>query len=174
MTILGNVFISIGSNINPHKNILYALQRLKEEAALKRVSNFYRSAALYRPNDPFFLNGMAVVQTLMTPRDLKYNVLRRIEEETGRERTADAYAPRSLDLDICVFGDLVINEEGLIVPDPDIQNRPFLAVPLLELEPKLILPDSKRALADVVRCMETGGLEVDEAFSLQVKEMFCR
>lgn len=168
------VFLSIGSNINPQKNILYALHRLREEVALLKVSNFYRSAALYRPNDPFFLNGMAVVQTFMTPRDLKYNVLRRIEEETGRERTADAYAPRSLDLDICVFGDLVIHEDGLIIPDPDIQNRSFLAVPLLELEPSLILPDIKRPISDIVCGMETGNLAVDEEFSLQVKERFCR
>ena len=77
-------------------------------------------------------------------------MLRRIESELGRVRSADRYAPRTIDLDLLLYGDLVIDEPGLRIPDPDIRIRPFIAVPLLELEPGLVMPDTGEAIAGLI------------------------
>jgi 7,8-dihydro-6-hydroxymethylpterin-pyrophosphokinase len=77
------------------------------------------------------------------------SVLRRIEHDLGRIRTDDKYAPRTIDLDILVYDDLVVETDGVVIPDPEIANRPFLAIPLCELDPGLTLPDSGLAVCDL-------------------------
>jgi len=77
----------------------------------------------------------------------------------GWKRTADKYAPRPIDLDVLLHGAAVVREPDLTLPDPDILERPFVAVPLWELAPDLALPGSGRRLADVVGAMSKAGLE---------------
>ena len=141
-------YIAVGSNMEPEKNLPAALARLIQRVRVVAVSTMYRTPALDRPHQPDFVNGVWSVETRHTPRDLKYTVLRPIEEALGRVRTADAYADRPIDLDIALYGAQVIEEQGLIIPDPDILRRPFLAVPLLELVPDLVLPGSGVRLSE--------------------------
>ncbi len=74
----------------------------------------------------------------------------------GRTRTADRFAPRTIDLDIILYGQQVINEQDMVIPDPDISRRSFVAVPLLELAPDLILPGSGTELftLKIIKCKE--------------------
>lgn len=136
------VFVSVGSNVDPEKNVTRALRLLNHEVGIRAVSTFYRTPALNRPQDPPFINGVVEVGDALGPVDLK-NLLQNIERAVGRERTADRYAPRTLDLDLLLYGDQTI-------PHPDIRERPFVAIPLLELAPDLIVPDSGTALRSVV------------------------
>lgn len=154
----GGVYIAFGSSIDPEQNIPDALDLLNARCAVLAVSRMYRSRALDRPGDPDFVNGVCEVRTALPPRALKYDILREIERRLGRVRTKDAYAPRTIDLDIALYRDAVIEEPGLAVPDPDIASRPFLAVPLLELAPDLVLPGTGVRLADAVRGMDAGEL----------------
>ena len=71
-------------------------------------------------------------------------MLRTIENGLHRNRESDKYASRTIDLDLLLFGNMVIHEEGLTIPDPDIYNRSFIAFPLSELNPDLIMPDTKK------------------------------
>jgi 7,8-dihydro-6-hydroxymethylpterin-pyrophosphokinase len=71
---------------------------------------------------------------------LKFEVLRRIEAALGRRRGPDKYAPRPIDLDLLLYGDSVVEEPDLVLPDPDLRTRPFLAAALQELAPGLIEP----------------------------------
>lgn len=144
------VYIGVGSNIEPEVNIVAAVRALKDRARLSAVSTFYLTPALERTDAPPFYNGVLEVETKLPPRELKFGVLRAIEEGLGRMRTADKYAPRTIDLDIIVYDDAVLREPDLIVPDPDIESRAFVAVPLLELRPDLLLPDSGRRLGEAV------------------------
>jgi 2-amino-4-hydroxy-6-hydroxymethyldihydropteridine diphosphokinase len=142
-------YVSVGSNIEPQENILSALDLLMARETVTGTSTFYRTEPLGRPEQEWFANGIWQIWTDTSPRDLKFGVLRHIEERLGRVRTADRYAARTIDLDIALYGDRVITEADLVVPDPDILERPFLAVPLLELGPDTVLPGSEVPLAEL-------------------------
>lgn len=143
------VFLSVGSNIRPEENVRRALLFLSREVPLEAVSTFYVTAPLERPDQPAFYNGVVRGRTPLPPTVLKFQVLRDIEARLGRRREADRYAPRPIDLDILLYGDWVVESEDLVIPDPEIAQRPFLAVPLYELAPDLVLPGSGRPLREI-------------------------
>lgn len=87
----------------------------------------------------------------------------------GRIRTEDKYAPRTIDLDILLYGDQVIQEPDLKIPDPDLYRRPFLAIALLELAPQLRLPDSGSLLAELDLVHRESGISPVEGFTQQLK-----
>lgn len=134
------VYIGVGSNIDPDLNIPKALKRLCREATVTGVSIFYRCAALGRPTQAPFTNGVFRVLWNDGPEALKTECLRGIETRLGRQRGSDRYADRTIDLDILLFGDRRIGTDGVVVPDPDIMRRPFIYIPLLELAPDIVVP----------------------------------
>ncbi len=146
---MAEVFISVGSNIRPAENVRRALHLLGRLVPLEALSTFYATPPLGRPDQPPFYNGVVKGQTDLPPGILKFQVLRDIEARLGRQREADQYAPRPIDLDILLYGDWVEESEGLVLPDPQIAERPFLALPLYELAPNLVLPGSGRPLREI-------------------------
>ena len=146
---MARVFVSVGSNVDPEANVRRAMRLLQRELGIRAVSTFYRTPALNRPADPPFVNGVVEVGDALGPLEVKKR-LRQIEQALGRERTADRFAPRTVDLDLIIYGDEVMSSDELKLPHPDIVERPFVAIPLLELAPDLILPDSRRPLRSVV------------------------
>jgi 2-amino-4-hydroxy-6-hydroxymethyldihydropteridine diphosphokinase len=149
------VYLGVGTNINPIENILKAAHLLSKRVSLLGSSGFYRSKAVGRENQPDFVNGVFKIGTDMTPVDLKFKVLRVIEQRLGRMRTADKNAPRPMDLDILLYDDLVLDEQGITIPDPQITRYPFVFVPLLELAPGLVLPAEEKKLADLVNVSDS-------------------
>ncbi len=164
------VYIAFGSSIDPEHNVPRALELLAEKMELQAIATLYRTPALERPGDPDFVNGVCAIETDLDPRTLKFGVLRVIEETLGRVRGADAYAPRTVDLDIAVYGEVVVNEPGLRIPDPDIRTRAFLAVPLWELEPALILADTGETIGSVVERVDRSGLRPDAVLTKTIRE----
>ena len=152
-------FIAVGSNIDPAENIPRAMDHLLRALTVTGVSTFYWTEPLDRPDQGRFANGIIRVETDSTPRELKFDVLRPVEAALGRVRTDDAYAARTIDLDVALFGDQVSHETDLILPDPDILERPFLAAPLLELAPGLTLPGSSAPLAEQPVAVTTDDME---------------
>jgi len=134
------IFIAIGSNIEPELNIPRALKLLSEKVRLFALSTFYSSAPEDSPGSPPFYNGAAEITTELEPMDIKWKVLRPIEEVLGRVRTADKNSPRTMDLDLLLYGNRVIADPRLTLPDPGILDYPFVAIPLAELAPRLIPP----------------------------------
>jgi dihydroneopterin aldolase/2-amino-4-hydroxy-6-hydroxymethyldihydropteridine diphosphokinase len=141
-------YIGVGSNIDPDANILWALRLLAGEMKLTDVSTFYITQPLGAPGSPHFYNGVVAGMTDLGVSGLRHLLLH-IETEVGRQRTEDKYAPRPIDLDLLLLDDEVAEGEGWRVPHPDVRVRAFVAVPLLELAPDLILPDSGRPLCDI-------------------------
>jgi 2-amino-4-hydroxy-6-hydroxymethyldihydropteridine diphosphokinase len=133
-------YIGLGSNVSPQANIPRALELLSQAVRLSALSTFYRTAPVGPSGQPPFVNGVAQVRTDLPPRPLKFEVLRRIEAALGRRRGPDKYAPRPIDLDVLLYGDLIVDEPDLVLPDPDLRTRPFLAAALLELAPAMVLP----------------------------------
>ena len=134
-------FIGVGSNIGPEDNIREALRRLAQSTSLVSISTFYREPAIGHPEEPEFYNGVVAIDTDLPPATLKWQVLRPIEAALGRQRGPDRYASRTIDLDLLLYGDSALSSGELILPDPDIRKRPFIAIPLYEIAPALMLPD---------------------------------
>jgi len=144
---LADAFVAVGSNINPGENIPRALTMLNARLPIIGVSNFYKTAAVGVAGQPDFFNGVVKIKTVLRPRGIKFDILRKIEEELGRVRTADKFAARTIDLDLILCGNLVVDEPWLALPDQSIRSYSFVAVPLLELAPDLILPDTGAPLS---------------------------
>jgi len=125
-------FIAVGSNIEPQKNIAVALVALAEEANVISSSTFYRTEPIGRSEQPPFINGVWQVGTTVQPERIRSDLLCPIEEMLGRQRTADKFAPRTIDLDLVLYDDLVRNDADLKLPHPDIV-RPFVHGPIREL-----------------------------------------
>lgn len=135
-------YIGLGSNLGDSRQILG--QAMAEIGALDAVeliarSSLYRSRPLGPQDQPDFLNAVVGVLTTRAPADL-LAALRAIEERHGRRRTGERWGPRTLDLDLLVFGRRVIDEPGLTVPHPRIAERNFVLLPLAEIAPHLEVP----------------------------------
>lgn len=168
------VYIGVGSNVDPELNIPAALGFLKSKGRITGVSTFYRTSPVGPDGAPPFYNGVICLDTCFQPRELKFEVLRSIEDALGRVRCGDKCAPRPIDLDIALYGESTINEPDLIVPDPEIVARAFLAVPLLELDPDIVLPGTNARLADVVQSLDVGSMTtLDEFTQILRREIGC-
>ncbi len=165
MSITSPILIAFGSNIDPLANLWHGLWRLHTEIGLCAISTVYRTPALPDPEargpSPDFLNGAVRVETLYDPLTLK-KVLRNIEIALHRVRSPWHHAPRTLDLDIALMGHCTLQTEALILPDPDILHRPFLAIPLAELAPHYLHPVARVPLSQIATRFPDR-LTVDEA-----------
>ena len=145
-------YIAIGSNLaSPLEQVNAALKALGDipESRILAVSSFYRTPPLGPQDQPDYLNAAVALKTTLAPEEL-LNHTQRIELQQGRVRKAERWGPRTLDLDIMLFGNEVINTERLTVPHYDMKNRGFMLWPLFEIAPDLHFPDGPalRAVLD--------------------------
>lgn len=136
-------YIAIGSNLaSPLEQVNAAIQALGEipQSRIVALSSFYRTPPLGPQDQPDYLNAAVALETSLSP-DALLDHTQRIELQQGRVRKAERWGPRTLDLDIMLFGDAVINTERLTVPHYDMKNRGFMLWPLFEIAPELVFPD---------------------------------
>ena len=137
------VFVGLGSNLGDREGTLRAavgrLRHLPETAVL-RVSTLRNTDPVGNVDQPRFLNGVVALETGLSARQLLGRLLE-LERSFGRDRTSvPAQGPRTLDLDLLLYGDDVIDEPGLEVPHPRLHERRFVLEPLAELDPSLEVP----------------------------------
>lgn len=133
-------FIGLGSNQdNPVAQLDDAVSRLQRWSgiSLLAVSGYYGSAPVGPQDQPDFVNAVAEVSTSLSPLEL-LQALQKMEDQQGRIRT-ERWGPRTLDLDILLYGELNIGEPELTVPHPEMLNRLFVLAPLMDLAPDLVL-----------------------------------
>ena len=150
---LTDAFIGLGSNLeNPVAQLAGAIAELAAlpDTQLVAQSPFYRSKPVGPQDQPDFINGCVWLQTSLDPLDL-LDQLQAIEQAHGRERLQH-WGPRTLDLDMLLFGDRVIDHSRLPVPHKELPNRDFVLRPLLDLEQQLTLPDGRRLTELLVQC----------------------
>lgn len=138
-------YIAIGSNLaSPLEQVNAAVKAIGDipESCILAVSSFYRTPPLGPQDQPDYLNAAVALETALAPEEL-LNHTQRIELQQGRVRKAERWGPRTLDLDIMLFGNQVINTERLTVPHYDMKNRGFMLWPLFEIAPELIFPDGE-------------------------------
>ncbi|HFK7269268.1 TPA: 2-amino-4-hydroxy-6-hydroxymethyldihydropteridine diphosphokinase [Enterobacter asburiae] len=136
-------YIAIGSNLaSPLEQVNAAVQALGEipQSKIVAVSSFYRTPPLGPQDQPDYLNAAVVLETALDAETLLDNT-QRIELQQGRVRKAERWGPRTLDLDIMLFGHETISTERLTVPHYDMKNRGFMLWPLFEVAPDLLFPD---------------------------------
>lgn len=132
------VHVAAGSNVQPMVNLRRALDVLARQFPDLRCSRAYRNAAVGFEGDDF-VNLVAEFDTSLSVHDVLAN-LYAAEAACGRERNAPRWAPRSMDLDILLYGDRVCEEPGLVLPRPDLLRRAYMLGPMAELAPDLIHP----------------------------------
>jgi dihydroneopterin aldolase/2-amino-4-hydroxy-6-hydroxymethyldihydropteridine diphosphokinase len=155
---VNRAFISLGSNIAPERHLPQAVQRLAERCRLLATSPVYETKPVGKADQPHFLNAAVLVETDLSAFELKTQVLQPIEQELGRVRTADKNAPRTIDLDISLFGDQVLEVGGRHIPDPEILEFPHIARPLADLAPQQVHPEAGQTLLEIAVSVPAGGL----------------
>lgn len=167
-----DTFISVASNVDPERHIEAALSALTAYAPLRGISTFYVTEPIGRTEQPAYYNGVVRLESKDAPAVLKEHVLRRIEQQLGRVRGADRYAPRTIDLDILLMGSLVQTTPTLTLPDPDLLTRPFLAAAVLDIAPQTMVPGLAVPLASRLPDGLRDALTPAVDFSRQMKERF--
>lgn len=138
-------YIAIGSNLaSPLAQARAAVEALDGLPQTRRValSAFYRTPPLGPQDQPDYLNAAVALETALEPETLLEST-QRIELEQGRTRKAERWGPRTLDLDIMLFGNRTIATPRLTVPHYDMKNRMFMLWPLFEIAPDLVFPDGQ-------------------------------
>ena len=169
---MARAFIGIGSNIEPAENVWAAIRSLAQKTHLVGISMVYCTDALDRPEQPPYYNCVVEIETEAPPAEVKHGILRTIENDLGRKRTEDKYAPRTIDLDLIVYGDLTMDAEGIKLPDPEILERPFLAIPLFELAPDMVLAGYGLRIGEIAAKLPQDGMKpLKDYVKLLRKEM---
>ncbi len=155
---MSEVFVAIGSNLadplGQARRAVSALAALPE-TELQQASSFYSSRPMGPADQPDYVNAVARLATRLAPLAL-LDQLQRIELEQGRVRKDERWGPRTLDLDLLLYGDRVIKHERLIVPHYGMQEREFVLLPLAEIAPALVLPCGTPLAQLVARCPRNG------------------
>jgi 2-amino-4-hydroxy-6-hydroxymethyldihydropteridine diphosphokinase len=142
-----DVFVSAGSNVAPEKHLALACRELARCFGKLRLSCVYRNPAIGFEG-PDFLN-LVVAFTTCEPPEAVVARLERLHTLAGRVRGPDPYSPRTLDLDLLLYGDCVISDDGIRVPHRDIERYAFVLRPLAELAPHLRHPVTGQTMAQM-------------------------
>lgn len=154
MSQLNRAFLALGSNINPEVNLPQAAQRLAEFGAVRGKSSVWQSAPVGDPDQADFLNAAVLLETEHDAASLCECVVPEIESALQRVRDPrNKNGPRTIDLDLVLFNSETLQIAHRIIPDPEIESRVFLAVPLAELAPDYTLPGRNRTLAEIAEAL---------------------
>ncbi len=156
-------YIGLGSNLGEPKDQLkkaIAALRHLPDSRLTALSRLYRSQPMGPADQPDYLNAVAMLDTRLSPEAL-LDALQAIESEQGRVRGPQRWGPRTLDLDLLLYGAEIIDTERLNVPHPGLPERSFVLYPLADVAPELVLPDG-RSLRELLAVCSREGLEVLE------------
>lgn len=142
-------FLALGSNVDPADHLRKAVRELASIGCVVRRSTVYETAPVGTSDPRPFLNAAVLLETTLSPHALQ-GELRAIEAKLGRVRDPnDKYAPRTIDIDLALYDDAVLDLDGRRVPDPDILARAFVAIPLAELDPDYVHPETGETLSAI-------------------------
>ena len=152
-------YVGIGSNLDdPEHQVRRAIEALASipETRCVRASRLFRTPAWGRTDQPAFVNAAAELATTLSPRAL-LDALLAVERAQGRHRDGTRWGPRTLDLDVLLYGDAVIDEPGLAIPHPHLGERAFVLRPLADLDPALHVPGRGR-ISELLRNVDARGV----------------
>jgi 2-amino-4-hydroxy-6-hydroxymethyldihydropteridine diphosphokinase len=160
-------YIGMGGNVaswagTPEATLTAAALRLESLGRVVRRSSLYSTKPVGFAAQPRFVNAVVALETELGPRALLRGLLG-IEQEFGRDRAAGiANGPRTLDLDILLFDDQQISEEGLVIPHPRMAERTFVLIPFCEIAPQIVNASSRKTVSQLLHCLSPGlGSQID-------------
>jgi 2-amino-4-hydroxy-6-hydroxymethyldihydropteridine diphosphokinase len=151
-------YIGLGSNLNdPIHQIRRARLACAKVSGVRELafSSLYRSQPMGPQDQPDYINAVMSVETVLSAAALLHE-LQAIENQQGRVRTSQRWTARTLDLDLLVYGESLINETDLVVPHPGISERAFVLFPLYEIAPDLIVPGKGPISGLIADCPPAG------------------
>jgi 2-amino-4-hydroxy-6-hydroxymethyldihydropteridine diphosphokinase len=164
---VATAYIALGANLGDRLAALrQAVHDLSDAGMVTSCSAVYETAPVGFLDQPAYLNAAIQLQTELTPRQL-LDALLRIETEHGRERTFRD-APRTLDLDILLFDDRIVDEPGLVIPHPRLHERPFVLAPLADIAPHVRHPVAGQSISALWQ-----SLQATAAGVRQIPETLC-
>ena len=139
---LNKVYLLLGSNIDKEIHLPQAVRMIVESCKIISVSSVYETIPMGTGEQPIFFNAAAHILTKLDATELKEKVLNPIENKLYRKRGLTKNSPRTIDLDIILFNDRVFQYGHRHIPDPDLLKYPHVAVPISEIAPKLLHPET--------------------------------
>src|SRR5262245_27329745 len=165
---MATAYIALGSNLGDRQAFVrQALEALVQAGVqVHRVSTFHETAPVGGPaGQGPYLNAAAEIETDLSPRSL-LDLLLKIEHSLGRVRR-ERYGPRTLDLDVLLYGDQVIHEPGLEVPHPRMHERRFVLAPLAGIAPEVLHPVLRRSVRELLARLESSEATTQESWKVQ-------
>jgi 2-amino-4-hydroxy-6-hydroxymethyldihydropteridine diphosphokinase len=154
---LNRAYLSLGSNIGDREAQLRdAVTRLTALGRLAALSSFYETEPVEFTEQAWFLNCALALETAKTPQELMIEILR-IEEQMGRRRVQNK-GPRSIDIDILLFEDEIIDSKELTIPHPAMHERRFVLEPLAEIASEIVHPVLKKTIRELLEALPEGQL----------------
>ncbi len=154
-------WIGVGANLGePKSQVSNAIEHLNnlESVKVEKISSLYQTEPIGKRNQPDFINAVARVSTKLEPLSMLHHMLE-IESNFGRVRDGSQNSPRRLDLDLLIYGELVMNSTELTLPHPRMKDRLFVLEPLKELEGNFDIPTFGSVSMLIEKC---GGQRVDK------------
>ena len=149
-------YVAAGSNLGNKllncKNGIAALTK-GNKTVLKDWSKFYKTEPVHYKDQDWFVNCVVKIETPLDPFELLHE-LKSIERDTGREYTPIRFGPRTLDLDIVLYDDLVKNSTDLIIPHPRMHKRRFVLRPMCDIDPKIVHPVLKKNMQTLLNVLD--------------------
>lgn len=148
-------YLSLGSNIGTRKEHLRAaIRRLESAGRVVRISSFYETKPVEFTDQAWFLNCALALETELKPQQLMGAILR-IEREMGRQRTRSK-GPRTIDIDILLYGDVVVDSPEVTIPHPAMHERRFVLEPMAEIAPDVRHPVLRKTVRELVDQLPPG------------------
>jgi 2-amino-4-hydroxy-6-hydroxymethyldihydropteridine diphosphokinase len=162
-------WLLLGSNLHPEHNLAEAVNLLAQRTALLAVSSVWQSPPADGSDQPEYLNAAVRIETDLPPEELLAGVITPIEQQLGRRRTAEKFAPRTIDIDLALYDDRVGGYSGKLLPHPDILTRAHAALPLAELSPGLRHPATGEPLQTIAARLRHPDIRRREDLNLMPK-----
>jgi 2-amino-4-hydroxy-6-hydroxymethyldihydropteridine diphosphokinase len=144
-------YLSLGSNIEPERNLPAAVAQLARYGQIKRVSTVWQTAPVGLIDQPDFLNAALLLETPLSAQVLREQAIVEIERNLKRVRTKDKNAPRRIDIDIMLFNEDVLSLGQRHIPDSEVLERSFVAIPLAEIAPDYVHPETGQTLQEIAQ-----------------------
>ncbi len=152
------VYLALGSNLGDRlANLKQAIDSLTPQMEVKAKSSVYETPPWGYEDQPKFLNQVVKAKTYLDPEPLLKH-LKRLEVALGRQASFPN-GPRLIDMDILFYDELILNTPSLVIPHPRLHERGFILLPLMELNPDLIHPLSKKSVREMVAACDVGGIK---------------